>query len=178
MSKHSGPVPFFDYEIHPSGAIVSRMMWRGQSSRPLHQYADKNGYRRVHLVINKRRRWYRVHRLVCEAYHGAPPVATPMACHRDGNKDNNCAENLYWGSAQENVNDRTGHGTTSTGSTHAAAVGRGIEYKRRLIAAAPELLEALKHATNGWLGEHIGAGQPCPKCAEAKALIRRIEGDE
>lgn len=50
-----------------------------------------------------------VHRLVAYAFHGAPPEGKPYACHKDGDRRNNAAENLYWGDADDNAQDAQRH---------------------------------------------------------------------
>lgn len=59
-----------------------------------------------------------VHRIVAFAYLGEPPVGKEQVCHRDGNPYNNCAYNLYWGSAQDNAEDGMRHGTKGRKLTH------------------------------------------------------------
>jgi hypothetical protein len=54
-----------------------------------------------------------VHRLICEAFHG--PSRDPLkqnACHRNDIKDDNRAENLYWGSDLDNKQDAIRNGRT------------------------------------------------------------------
>lgn len=74
--------------------------------RVLNGHIDKDGYRRVRLDGRQER----VHRLVCEAYHGPPPEGFEV-CHSDGSRTNNRADNLRWGSKSENVRDSVAHGT-------------------------------------------------------------------
>lgn len=50
-------------------------------------------------------------RLVCEAWHGAPPTSVHQAAHNDGNRDNNRPDNLRWATPKENENDKHEHGT-------------------------------------------------------------------
>ena len=47
---------------------------------------------------------YKVHRLVCEAFHGAPPTDNPVCMHCDENSANNRPDNLAWGTQKENLN--------------------------------------------------------------------------
>jgi len=51
-----------------------------------------------------------VHQLVCRAFHGLAPEGKPFALHRNGDKIDNRAANLYWGDAQDNTDDRVRHG--------------------------------------------------------------------
>lgn len=46
----------------------------------------------------------KVHRLVCEAFHGPPPFEGAVVIHRDENALNNRPENLKWGTQKENLN--------------------------------------------------------------------------
>jgi len=47
---------------------------------------------------------YKVHRLVCEAFHGRPPFDDAVVMHLDEDASNNREENLQWGSQKENLN--------------------------------------------------------------------------
>lgn len=46
----------------------------------------------------------KIHRLVCEAFHGPAPDDKPYVIHIDENAHNNRPENLRWGSQKENLN--------------------------------------------------------------------------
>lgn len=59
-----------------------------------------------------------VHRLVAEAFIGPCPERHEC-CHRDGNPQNNRADNLRWGTRSENNLDAVRHGTNgNTAKTH------------------------------------------------------------
>ena len=47
---------------------------------------------------------YKIHRLVCEAFHGPPPFARAVVIHLDENALNNSPDNLRWGTQKENLN--------------------------------------------------------------------------
>lgn len=51
-----------------------------------------------------------VHRLVCEAFHGKPKDFDVVR-HLNGNRYDNRAENLAWGTPTENYQDAVTHGT-------------------------------------------------------------------
>ena len=51
-----------------------------------------------------------VHRFVCMAFHGAPPVGKEVA-HLDGDCLNNAADNLAWVTHSENEKHKQMHGT-------------------------------------------------------------------
>lgn len=46
----------------------------------------------------------KVHRVVCEAFHGPPPRVDSVVIHRDENGINNREGNLKWGTQRENLN--------------------------------------------------------------------------
>lgn len=47
---------------------------------------------------------YKVARLVCEAFNGAPPFDGAVCMHLDENSRNNVPTNLQWGTQKENLN--------------------------------------------------------------------------
>jgi len=49
-------------------------------------------------------RTYKIARLICEAFHGAPPKGEPVCMHLDENAANNRPDNLQWGSQKQNLN--------------------------------------------------------------------------
>lgn len=63
----------------------------------------------------------RVHRLVCEAFHGTPISSVDTASHLDGNWKNNCPENLRWESLSFNHGRKKGHGTDDVGVKNSRA---------------------------------------------------------
>lgn len=59
---------------------------------------DADGY----LVVGINYRSYKVHRLVCETFH-ENPLNKPCVDHRNGNRDDNDADNLRWATVSENA---------------------------------------------------------------------------
>ena len=57
-----------------------------------------DGYRQV----RHQGKVHMVHRLVCRAFHGLPPVDKPFCDHKSRIKAENCASNLHWVSCKEN----------------------------------------------------------------------------
>lgn len=56
------------------------------------------------FIIVRKGKTYKVHRLVCEAFHGPPRGDAPFCLHVDENAANNRASNLKWGTQKENLN--------------------------------------------------------------------------
>ncbi|MDJ0489126.1 HNH endonuclease [Rhodococcus qingshengii] len=107
---------FPGYEVDRQGAVWSCVHnWRGYGRRQITPTTDTYGYAKVRLSINGKRTKVPVARLVAEAFHGLRPTPDHQICHVDGNKLNNRAENLRWGTAKENAADRDSHGTTARG---------------------------------------------------------------
>jgi HNH endonuclease len=73
-------------------------------------YEDSLGYFSVRISVNHRSLNRKVHHLILEAFSGFRPEKSECR-HLDGNPSNNHVENLTWGSRQENIADRTFHGT-------------------------------------------------------------------
>ena len=64
---------------------------------------DKGGYLRVGLCDGEKRKTFKVHRLVCEAFHENPDNK-PQVNHINEIKTDNRASNLEWATARENSN--------------------------------------------------------------------------
>ncbi len=73
----------------------------------------KNGYFKVSLCRDAKRREYLIHRLVAASFLGDP---TGMdVCHVDGNRTNNDFKNLRIDTRKGNMADAIRHGTTPRG---------------------------------------------------------------
>ena len=79
------------YEVSNKGRV--------RSPRRVLALHDINGYLRIGL--NKRP--YRVHRLVAQAFIPNDNPLKTCVNHKDGNKRNNCVENLEWVTDRENM---------------------------------------------------------------------------
>lgn len=90
-----------NYKITDDGNIIS-VFRQGSPGCVMKQQIMKNGYHKVWLKYKGVKKGMYVHRLVAE--HFIPnPYNKPCVNHRDGNKDNNCAENLEWVTYAENM---------------------------------------------------------------------------
>ena len=84
------------YEINREGQIRNKETNRIISTRP-----DKDGYFRIVLWIDSKRKNFLVHRLIAE--HFIPNSENkPQINHIDGNKQNNSISNLEWVTLSEN----------------------------------------------------------------------------
>lgn len=95
-------------------------IYRNGKLRKLVQRPDKNGYMRIRVRQNGHRLCLGVHRLICSTFHGHCPE-NMMSRHLDGNRLNNSPNNLRWGTAKENSDDKWKHGTMCTKEKHGRA---------------------------------------------------------
>jgi hypothetical protein len=121
----------------------------GLASRPSGRRTRTFCLRRRHAAdtcSSDGRTWQaRLNRLVLIAFIG-PPFEGAHACHRNGDNQDNRLENLYWGTAKENAQDKKRCGTHATGEK----VNRS-KLKRKQVAEMKEL-----HAGGGWTYDQLG----------------------
>jgi len=79
----------------PNGGMGTR------GGKPTYGYlSPRTGYHQIWF----RKKSYTVSRLVCGAFHGAPPFSGAVCMHLDEDRKNNCPDNLAWGTRKENLN--------------------------------------------------------------------------
>lgn len=113
------PVPAWmseEHEVSSDGRVRRTVRAdRGESKRgganwkaghELSTCQNTGGYRSVSL----RGRSHSVHRIVLEAFKGAPPFEGAVGRHLDDNKLNNTVSNLAWGTMAENAADARRNG--------------------------------------------------------------------
>lgn len=89
------------YEVSNTGKVRSlnyRMTGKKKELKPIMQ---GKGYHAVGLCKNGKMKWGKVHRLVADAFIPNPENKREVN-HKDGNKQNNHADNLEWSTASEN----------------------------------------------------------------------------
>lgn len=107
---------FPGYEVSADGTVWSvGSNWRGRGKRALVPIEAGGGYMKVRLSVDGVRINRAVHRLVAAAFLPPRPPGAELR-HLDGDKRNNAATNLAWGTPLENARDRDAHGTTARGS--------------------------------------------------------------
>jgi len=66
--------------------------------------ASKTARHEYMSLANKHYGNMKVHRLVCEAFHGPAPFVGAVVIHLDEDATNNRPENMRWGTQKENLN--------------------------------------------------------------------------
>lgn len=158
---------FTDYEVHSDGTVWSMTNWRGYGKRRLRPVLGKSDYLKVRLVSPDGRRVNRaVHRLVAGAFLGERPDGCEIR-HLNGDKHDNRAANLAWGTAKENAKDRDRHGRTARGSRNGFAVLTEVDVRaiRRMICDGSAQRDvaatfgvsprAVKHILDGETWRHV-----------------------
>lgn len=84
-------------------------------------YLDKNGYLYITPKVNGKNKNLKVHRLVAELFIPNPDNK-PCVNHIDGDKQNNCVDNLEWCTHSENMKHAVKLGlcvnSSNTGESH------------------------------------------------------------
>lgn len=93
---------FPTYEISSLGRVKSLGEKSNHKSAVLLHPPLVRGYRQICLWKNAKGTYYKVHRLVAEAFIPRED-GKPYVNHKDGNKENNTVENLEWCTAKENT---------------------------------------------------------------------------
>lgn len=127
------------------------------------RHGIRRGYPYVVLYACGLRRLISVHRLVAMAFLPPPEPGQVCVCHKDDNRGNCCAENLFWGSRADNSADMT-------------AKGRGVHGERngRAVVSAEDVVQIRQlYGRGGFisqqaLGEMFGVAQ-----AHVSRIIRR-----
>ena len=65
---------------------------------------SRRGARHCYYGVTYRGKNYKIHRLVCEAFHGIPPKSRSIVLHLNESSTDNRPENLRWGTQKENLN--------------------------------------------------------------------------
>ena len=86
------------YQVSNKGRIKSFHYGREKILSP---FERSDGYLSVWLQLNKSKQYFTVHRLVAETFI-QNPENLPVVNHIDGNKQNNCVENLEWVTHSDN----------------------------------------------------------------------------
>jgi hypothetical protein len=115
MNEEWRPIPDYPYEVSSLGRVRRTGAGAGAVVGRILRPVLRNGYHAVTLRWTQPSVHRYIHRLLAEAFHGAPASEAIEAAHRDGQKTNNCVDNIYWATPLQNAADKHRHGTTARG---------------------------------------------------------------
>lgn len=92
-------------------------------------FKNNNGYFITSLYVNSKSKKFLVHRLVAEAFIPNPDNK-PQINHIDGNKENNCVDNLEWVTQSENELHASKFGLTKRQKEVVAENNKKLKSKR------------------------------------------------
>jgi len=101
---------------------------------------DRYGYKYVILCKDGKTKTKKIHSLVCEVFNGQRTNELNQVRHLNGDKQDNRPENLKWGSALDNSNDRKLHGHNLNGEKSPRSVISDLD-RNKLIQTYLSLKE-------------------------------------
>lgn len=170
-----------EYNISNYGRVKT-----AKTGRILSPAIDARGYERVCLFKTNRNKRYKVHRLVALTFIPNPNNKGQVN-HKDGNKRNNCVDNLEWVTNQENMDHSRATGLHEghkrfCESRKKSVVAINIESGERIvynsILAAKkaigtchiqEVLKGLRYEAKGYTFEYAKEVKPDANVSNTKA---------
>lgn len=117
------PVPGWEgfYEVSDLGRIktLTRRCFDGRVRKEHVRApaAKRNKPAKITFICGDRIELHQVHRVVLAAFVGPAPAGL-WGLHRDDDKRNNRLNNLYYGTPQQNADDRVANGNSPQGMKH------------------------------------------------------------
>jgi hypothetical protein len=105
-------VGFPAYVVTNHGRVISL---KSGAAREMKPRPHRGGYKIVTFCADGEQATFTIHRVVAEAFI-PNPEGLPIVRHLDGNRANNAAENLAWGTYAQNEADKIAHGTRRYGT--------------------------------------------------------------
>lgn len=145
------------YLITNKGEIISLNYNNTGVSKVLKYRLNRKGRAYINLCLNGKYKSFEIHRLVAEAFI-PNPENKPQVNHIDGNKGNNCVENLEWCTGLENMKHASINGLLPTEFRNAKCKLSDLQVK--------EIREKYKPFvyTNRMLSEEYGVSITHIKC--------------
>lgn len=186
---------FYTYEISSDGRVrsvphelIDSMGRRRRFPGKERKQVPSTGYPAVAISHEGLVLTMHVHVLVCTTFHGRAPSADHQVRHLDGTRTNNHADNLAWGTREENMQDALRHGVNNnarkTGCTNGhpynffdgigrrCSVCRNEKMRESKQKRLVELLEDPEHPRHG-KPYGYNDGCRCVPCQEAGTAYHR-----
>lgn len=100
---------------YPGFVVSDNGQVQGPSGKWLNGSVGRGGYLQISVGGRSSQRSVRTHVMVCTAFHGPRPAGQEVR-HLNGNRQDNRADNLVWGTRAQNMEDARAHGTLTRGS--------------------------------------------------------------
>lgn len=110
-----------DYKVDSNGFIISK-----RDNKPMRPSLSPNGYWTTTVMINGKRKTMPIHSAVAKSFLGDKTIEGLVINHKDGNKQNNCLNNLEWVTPQENM-------THATNIIHVIKSGKDHPHSKQVI---------------------------------------------
>lgn len=141
-------------EISSHGRVKSNL----RDGRILKVSADAKGYLRLRVTIERNKYAFKIHRLVAEAFIPNPDNK-PQVNHVDGDKKNNCVDNLEWVTNKENSSHAMDNGLWN--KVLEASRKSNEERSVKVISIDPETMEektfeSINAANKYYHTKHVG----------------------
>lgn len=132
---------------------------RNYPGKPLKVEEMKDGYKRIVLMKDAKKKRYMCHRLVAETFI-ENPNNLPFVNHIDGNRGNNSIDNLEWCTQEENEQHAVNVlGKTMKGKTNPKTV-LCVELNKTFKSMRQAVLFLGNHACNEGIKKAIDANRP------------------
>lgn len=130
MSINMKNANYKGYTVFENGDML------GLSGKKMHPGKDGRGYHYIFVHSEGKRKTKKVHRIVAECFI-PNPENKPQVNHVDGNKNNNCVDNLEWVTQSENMMHAFRSGLCENTLKAARQTGRrkGIETTAKAVEA-------------------------------------------
>lgn len=133
------------YQVSDSGLVLSlpKSTSPGKILRPSR---NGDGYLTVCLIKENRKSTFRVNRLVALAFIPNPEYKLEVN-HIDGNKENNCVDNLEWCDRSENERHAYAHGLKDRHPSDATLAASKRAHMRKVVREDGIVFDSLREAS-------------------------------
>ena len=98
MYKKENVKGYEEYSVDTDGIVYSK------KGKPLKYSLNPKGYCMINFIVDGVVKGFAVHTIVAKQFiYNPEPTIKTQVNHKDGNKQNNCVDNLEWVTPKENV---------------------------------------------------------------------------
>jgi hypothetical protein len=142
ISKSLTFLGFSKYKLRNDATLLRWVKKKAEWKKLAPDKNSKQKYIRTTLKHDNKHWTISLHRLMLLVFIGPPPKGKEEACHKDDNPRNNCLSNLYWGSHDDNEDDKVRNGRKVRGESVGTA--KINQFTARLIKKAKGKMSSSK----------------------------------